>query len=250
MSTTDEQEDPRIRAVRYQDGRDVEALAGLAGHDLSHGVGAPKHGPNHTPVPDGATPDKASADGLASADGPLIPTRPGTEAMRLSSTLEAVARTAVDRAIADGHFDHLAYSGKPLPDLVSSHDPDWWTKSLMRREEVHATEGLGPEALLLRVVDAGLNDELDSLRREAEVRDTLANFNRRVVEARRQLLGGPPVITPLREVEPEVRAWRERAQARRAAREEQAPDAAGQGSPGAGQHEHRRRGPLGWFRRH
>ncbi|RKW70287.1 DUF1992 domain-containing protein [Galactobacter caseinivorans] len=174
--------------------------------------------------------------------------------MRLSSTVEAVARTAVERAIADGHFDHLAYAGKPLPDLAASTDPDWWTKSLMRREEVHATEGLGPEALLLRVVDAGLNDELDALGRETEVRETLANFNRRVIEARRQLLGGPPVITPTREVESEVLAWRERARERdrrAAVLERELESARGSTEPGRdGKSDPRDpRGPRGWLRR-
>jgi hypothetical protein len=42
------------------------------------------------------------------------------------------------------------------------------------------------------------------------VRDLLESFNKRVVAARRQLQGGPPVITPLRDVEAEVSAWRER----------------------------------------
>jgi hypothetical protein len=30
------------------------------------------------------------------------------------------------------------------------------------------------------------------------------------VAARRQLMGGPPVVTPLRDVDSEVRAWAER----------------------------------------
>jgi hypothetical protein len=43
----------------------------------------------------------------------------------------------------------------------------------------------------------------------------VADFNRRVVEARRQLQGGPPVITPTREEEAEVAAWRTRRVERR-----------------------------------
>ncbi|WP_233556031.1 DnaJ family domain-containing protein [Galactobacter caseinivorans] len=251
MSTHDGPEDPRIRAARYQDGLDVEALAALAGRDLSHGVGQTARERQQSAASDNCD---APAGDHAAQDDPLIPSRPGSEAMRLSSTVEAVARTAVERAIADGHFDHLAYAGKPLPDLAASTDPDWWTKSLMRREEVHATEGLGPEALLLRVVDAGLNDELDALGRETEVRETLANFNRRVIEARRQLLGGPPVITPTREVESEVLAWRERARERdrrAAVLERELESARGSTEPGRdGKSDPRDpRGPRGWLRR-
>ena len=70
--------------------------------------------------------------------------------------------------------------------------------------------GVLPEALQLRRDDADLDAELDRMPHEGEVREALESFNRRVVNARRQLLGGPPVITPLREVEAEVAAWRER----------------------------------------
>ena len=49
-----------------------------------------------------------------------------------------------------------------------------------------------------------------SSRREDDVREAVEDFNRRVIEARRQLLGGPPVVTPTRDVDAEVRAWRER----------------------------------------
>jgi hypothetical protein len=40
------------------------------------------------------------------------------------------------------------------------------------------------------------------------------DFNARVVEAQRQLQGGPPVITPLRDVDHEITAWSERRAAR------------------------------------
>ena len=45
---------------------------------------------------------------------------------------------------------------------------------------------------------------------ERDVRAALEDFNSRVIEARRQLLGGPPVVTPTRDVEAEVEAWRRR----------------------------------------
>ncbi|MDR2256649.1 MAG: DUF1992 domain-containing protein [Arthrobacter sp.] len=241
-------DDPRLRAARYRDGLDVEELAALAGRTFDDGS-LPRPGVGEAPGAD------STADAHPAAEDPLLPRRPGSEAAKLAATVDAVARTAVDRAIAEGAFEHLAYAGKPLPDLVASTDPDWWTKSLMRREEVHATEGLGPEALLLRVADAAMEETLDALPSEAAVRAELETFNRRIVEARRQLLGGPPVITPLRDVDAEVLAWRER-RARSAAGPspsgpaEVAPDAAASDAavsdaavPGPGARRRR------WFRR-
>ena len=67
---------------------------------------------------------------------------------------------------------------------------------------------------MLRVEHAELEERLDALAREDEVREYLDDFNRRVIEARRQLLGGPPVVTPTRDAEAEVRAWNERRAAR------------------------------------
>jgi hypothetical protein len=121
----------------------------------------------------------------------------------------------VRAAIARGDFDDLPLAGKPLPPRVYRHDPDWWLKQLIERENV---SGVLPPALALRREDAELDDLLDTTGSEERVREMLADFNRRVVEARRQLQGGPPVITATRDVEHEVRLWRERLRRRAAAR--------------------------------
>jgi hypothetical protein len=121
----------------------------------------------------------------------------------------------VRAAIARGDFDDLPLAGKPLPPRVYRHDPDWWVKQMLEREQV---TGVLPPALGLRREDAELDDLLDTTGSEERVREILDDFNRRVVEARRQLQGGPPVITPLRDVEAEVEAWHERRRRRAAAR--------------------------------
>jgi Domain of unknown function (DUF1992) len=120
----------------------------------------------------------------------------------------------VRRAIERGEFDDLPGAGKPIPGLGGTHDPDWWAKRLIEREEL---TGLLPPALALRKEDAVLEARLDRETTEAAVRRILTDFNQRVVEARRQLLGGPPVVTPTRDVDQEVAAWRARIDERRAA---------------------------------
>ena len=111
----------------------------------------------------------------------------------------------VQRAIERGEFDNLPGQGKPLPPL--DDDPNWWLKKLIERENI---TGVLPEALQLRKDDAALASELDRHSSESVVRELLEAFNKRVVNARRQLLGGPPVSTPTRDVDAEVAAWRER----------------------------------------
>lgn len=145
----------------------------------------------------------AQKTGLPSVSGP--PRTP----LQFHAQDEAweVANTVLDEAFARGDFDNLALSGQNIDHLTSTDDPDWWLKSMMRREQL---TGLGPPALTLRVEDQRLEQTLDALPTAAMVRAHLKDFNQRIVEARRQLLGGPPVITKLRSIDEELQAWRER----------------------------------------
>jgi len=126
----------------------------------------------------------------------------------------AYVETVIQQAIRRGEFDDLPGAGKPLEGLGRVHDPDWWIR---RKIETERLTGLGPPALTLRVENVELDDRLDRLTRESDVREVLEDFNRRVIEARRQLLGGPPVVTPTRDVDAEAIAWRKRRERRQAA---------------------------------
>jgi hypothetical protein len=119
----------------------------------------------------------------------------------------------VRQAMARGDFDNLPGAGKPLRGIGATHDPEWWVKGLIEREKI---TGVGPPALALRKEDAELDARLDRETTATAVRRVVEDFNARIVEARRQLLGGPPVITPLRDVEREVAAWQGRRARRRA----------------------------------
>jgi hypothetical protein len=119
----------------------------------------------------------------------------------------------VDQAMRRGEFDNLPLHGKPIPGLTGTHDPDWWVKGLIERENI---TGVLPSAQL-RKDDAELDGKLDLEAMETRVREIVTDFNARVVDARRQLQGGPPIVTPTRDVDAEVRRWQERRAARRAA---------------------------------
>lgn len=122
----------------------------------------------------------------------------------------------VRAAIERGDFDDLPGAGKPLTGLDphGTHDPDWWLKQLIAREKI---TGVLPPALALRKEDSELTALLDREPTPEAVRRVIEDFNRRVVEARRQLAGGPPVVTPLRDVDEEVAAWERRRAERRTA---------------------------------
>ncbi|SEJ60958.1 DUF1992 domain-containing protein, partial [Demequina mangrovi] len=116
----------------------------------------------------------------------------------------------VERRIAEaqarGDFENLPGAGKPIPGLTSG-DPDWWVKGLVERERL---SGLGPESVMLRREDAALDARLDALAAEAEVREAVEGFNARVRTARCRPADGPPLVTPTRDVDAEVRRWRGR----------------------------------------
>jgi hypothetical protein len=116
----------------------------------------------------------------------------------------------VRRAMERGDFDNLPGAGKPLK-LPDTHDPDWWVKRLIEREKL---SGVAPPAIGLRREDAELDETLDREATETGVRRIVDDFNRRVVEARRQLQGGPPVVTKTRDPDDEVERWRARRTAR------------------------------------
>lgn len=139
-------------------------------------------------------------EGLGGAEDPELQAR--RRKVSAADKADYLVRDAMNR----GDFDNLRYAGKPIPG-VDDPDPDWWIKRLIKREQL---SGLGPPALLLRVEDEDFGPRLDRLPSERQVRDAVADFNARVTEARRQLMGGPPVVTRLRDAEDEVRAWRQR----------------------------------------
>ncbi len=115
----------------------------------------------------------------------------------------------VRQAMERGDFDNLPGQGRPIEGLGNQHDPDWWVKKLIERENI----ALLPPALALRKEDAELDDRLDRINVEAEVRREVEDFNARVrtaIYTPPTGPSGPPVITRQRDADAEVTAWRER----------------------------------------
>lgn len=122
-----------------------------------------------------------------------------------------IADTRVRAAIEQGEFDNLPGMGKPL-DLSDRHDPDWWIKSLMKRDGLVIL----PPSIQLRKDDAELDDRLDKLSTAAAVRAEVEEFNERVIRARYEPSAGPPLVTMPRDLEATVSAWYDRRAVREA----------------------------------
>jgi len=121
-----------------------------------------------------------------------------------------MADARIRQATERGDFDDLPGYGKPL-EFGPDDGPDWWLRSLMRREGFQPPL---PPSIQLRKDDAVLDELLDGLFSGAEVRREIEEFNERVIRARYQLPVGPPLITMPREVDATVEAWAERKAAR------------------------------------
>ena len=136
---------------------------------------------------------------------PLTFYNPAAFAFDTEVAIALIADMQIRKAIERGEFDNLPGSGKPL-DLPDHHDPDWWLKSLMKRERIVML----PPSIQLRKDDSALDAELDQLSSDAAVRHEVEQFNERVIRARYQLPAGPPLITMPRDIEATVVAWADR----------------------------------------
>lgn len=130
-------------------------------------------------------------------------------------------------AQARGDFDDLPGAGKPL-DLGNADDPEWWVKRLVEREQLDMTGAL-PSALQLRKEADSYPESLADVSREADVREILEDFNRRVRRDRLQAFvgNGPQIIAPTVDVEDMLTRWVEL----RRSRSERAPVRGGTPGP-------------------
>ena len=173
----------------------------------------------HETEPDGASPERADRAAQERADR-TDRAAAGARMAEQHLLVDQQIRLAMER----GEFDDLPGKGKPIKNLGATHDPDWWLKQLVEREQITVL----PPSLELRKEDTELDACLDKLAFEAEVRRVLVDFNERVVRARYSLSPGPPLVTMPRDVEESVAAWAVRRLARRdaaaAARAAEDPD--------------------------
>ena len=121
--------------------------------------------------------------------------------------------TWVDRQIREaqerGEFDHLPGAGKPLGDLGDPNDADWWVRGYIKREKLDVSGAL-PTPLALRKEASDFPESLADVRTEADVREILEDFNRRVkVDRLRPAVGNlPPLIARTVDVDEVVEQWR------------------------------------------
>jgi hypothetical protein len=109
----------------------------------------------------------------------------------------------IQEAQQSGRFDDLPGRGRPQHSDDAA-DPHWWTKQLLRREQV---DFLPPALELRRSVEKALA-ALPALRDERRVRALLERVDAEIRRANATATSGPPTTQPPLDVEALVAAWK------------------------------------------
>jgi hypothetical protein len=118
-------------------------------------------------------------------------------------SFESWIERQIQEAQQDGRFESLPGRGRPQR-TDDAADPHWWTKQLLRREQV---ELLPPALELRRSVEKALA-ALPGLRDERTVRTLLERVDAEIRRANATATSGPPTTQPPLDVDALVAAWR------------------------------------------
>ena len=127
---------------------------------------------------------------------------------RYETWVERQIREAMER----GEFENLPGEGQPLPNLTGRDDENWWVRGFLEREDLKMPL---PTSLALRKEVRDLPETLGKLRHEQAVRNAVEELNDRIRDSHRRRVDGPPVVTPVVDVEAVVAEWRRRRAERR-----------------------------------
>ena len=120
--------------------------------------------------------------------------------VRFETWIDRQIRQAAER----GEFDNLPGSGAPLRDLDKPHNPDWWVRDKLRRENLSYL----PPSLALRKEAHDVLEGVARARSEQEVRDRIEAINDKIREAIRGGIRGPELNLVPFNVERVVGEWR------------------------------------------
>ena len=129
-----------------------------------------------------------------------------------SAKYESLIDQQIREATERGEFADLPGTGKPLRNLDATKDELWWLREYIARVELPA-DALLPPALQLRREIERLPETVRSALSEQNVREAVADLNRRIAEHLRAPTGPAMPVHPVDAVEV-VAGW----QAERAAR--------------------------------
>lgn len=115
----------------------------------------------------------------------------------------------IDRTLAAaearGDFANLPGYGKPLADLPSNYDPEWWTRNLLKREGVSY---LPPALQIKRDVERWLEERLPLIADNEALDQELSKLNEQIKDVNRKNFDGPPSTTMPLKRERVIERWK------------------------------------------
>jgi hypothetical protein len=122
--------------------------------------------------------------------------------MRTEDWVERQIREARER----GAFDNLEGAGKPLRGLNRTFTAEEWARDWVQRSGGDL-EALLPPLLLLRKERAALLEALPTFVSEKELREMIADFNRRLLDQYRRPMDGPLIAVGVLDADETVARW-------------------------------------------
>ena len=126
-----------------------------------------------------------------------------TERKPPGTSWETWIDTQIRVATEAGAFANLPGAGKPLPNLGQEHDPLWWVKQLVQREQISM---LPPSLELLRKVETELA-AIEKLDDEATVRHRVTALNVEIAKINATAVEGPPTRLGTLDVDQVLARW-------------------------------------------
>lgn len=116
---------------------------------------------------------------------------------------EAWADRLIREAEKAGAFDNLPGAGKPIPNLESPYDEDWWIKEKLKREDL----SVAPPVLRARQKIDELREALPSSPSEALLRERVGELQVAIEKANAMALPpGAKLLPPIDEAK-ELSRW-------------------------------------------
>ena len=123
-----------------------------------------------------------------------------TERKPLATSFESWVEAQIRAAQSQGAFDNLPGAGQPLANLGDEHDPLWWVKQLIRREQI----SMLPPALELQLA------AIEKMADEAAVRREIAALNADIAKVNATVVEGPSTRLGVLDEDQIVAGWRSR----------------------------------------
>lgn len=119
--------------------------------------------------------------------------------------VQTYAEGQIKKAQAEGAFEGLPGTGRPIPDLDGNYDEMWWLKKLLKRENISVL----PRSIEVRKMMDHEKEKILELSTESLVRKRVKELNALIRKTNARIASGPSIVLSVIDEDDFVRRWRE-----------------------------------------